>query len=67
MGDPIKVVVARVDLDQQQIDFVIAGEPVRTRGEAGKGRGKGKLSARKKADKGERRRNNGQKKRKRKK
>lgn len=29
LGDQIKVQVARVDLDQRQIDFVLAGEPVR--------------------------------------
>jgi ribonuclease R len=38
LGDPVKIQVARVDLDQQQIDFVLAGEPLR--GRDAKSRGK---------------------------
>ena len=31
MGDPIRVKVARVDLDQRQIDFVLADQPITAR------------------------------------
>lgn len=46
LGDPVKVQVARVDLDQQQIDFVLAGESARASTP-----GKGKLGSAKKASK----------------
>ena len=41
LGDSVKVQVARVDLDQRQIDFVLAGV------EPGSTKGKGKLASRK--------------------
>lgn len=42
LGDPVKILVARVDLDQQQIDFVLA-EGARTKGAArGPARGSAK-------------------------
>jgi len=48
MGDPIKIIVARVDLDQRQIDFVLA-EGAREPG-AYKGKGKGRLANKRKPD-----------------
>jgi ribonuclease R len=41
LGDSVKVQVARVDLDQRQIDFVLAGVP------RGNAKGKSKLSSKK--------------------
>jgi len=41
LGDPIRVRVARVDLDEREVDFVVAGVEVRERAER-KGRGKPK-------------------------
>ncbi len=48
LGDPIKIQVARVDLDQRQIDFVLAGVPQGT-GKRGNAKGvRGKKSGEKK-------------------
>lgn len=44
LGDPITIVVARVDLDQRQIDFVLPAS------ERGSGSGKGRLSGKKKEE-----------------
>lgn len=44
LGDPIKVRVARVDLDQREIDFVLAEQAA----DEAKGKGRGKTARRKK-------------------
>ena len=45
IGDPVKIQVARVDLDQAKIDFVLAGQPMR------ESSGKAKIGNRKKPEK----------------